>query len=68
MTDYIIPEVTLEEAETITRRDRLIDEVIKASVWPQSALTDKRSRATVGEWLDAIEAAVKVADGDEQAV
>ena len=65
MTDYIIPEVTLEEAETITRRDRLIDEVIKASVWPQSVLTDKRSRETVGEWLDAIEAAVKVVDGDE---
>ena len=65
MTDYIIPEVTLEEAETITRRDRLIDEVIKASVWPQSALTNKQSRETVGEWLDAIETAVKVVDGDE---
>ena len=65
MTDYIIPEVTLEEAETITRRDRLIDEVIKASVWPQSVLTDKRSRATVGEWIDCVESAVKVVDGDE---
>ena len=56
-----LPKVILPKS----RRDRLIDEVIKASVWPQSALTDKRSRATVGEWLDAIEAAVKVVDGDE---
>ena len=48
-----------------SRRERIIDEVIKASVWPQSVLTDKRSRATVGEWLDAIETAVKVVDGDE---
>lgn len=48
-----------------SRRDRLIDEVIKASVWPQSALTDKRSRATVGDWIDHVESAVKVVDGDE---
>ena len=48
-----------------SRRDRLIDEVIKASVWPQSALTDKRSRATVGDWIDCVESAVKVVDGDE---
>lgn len=48
-----------------SRRDRLIDEVTKASVWPQSALTNKRTRETVGEWLDAIETAVKVVDGDE---
>ena len=48
-----------------SRRERIIDEVMKASVWPQSALTNKRSRETVGEWLDAIETAVKVVDGDE---
>lgn len=56
-----LPKVILPKS----RRDRLIDEVIKASVWPQSALTDKRSRATAGEWIDCVESAVKVVDGDE---
>ena len=110
MTDYIIPEVTLEDpwveipkgtvipagvrhrleyAEnydwntgdsqvpifvhrsdlpkvmlTQSRRERIIDEVMKASVWP-NGLTDVQLRATAGEWLDAIETAVKVVDGDE---
>lgn len=47
-----------------SRRERIIDEVMKASVWP-NGLTDVQLRATAGEWLDAIETAVKVVDGDE---
>lgn len=47
-----------------SRRERIIDEVMKADVWP-SGPTPVLKRATVGEWLDAIETAVKVVDGDE---
>ena len=49
-----------------SRRDRLIDEVIKESERPQSPLTDKWIRGTVGEWIDRVESAVKVVDGDDE--
>ena len=47
-----------------SRRERIIDEVMKDDVWP-NGLMSVRHRAMAGEWLDAIETAVKVVDGDE---
>ena len=47
-----------------SRRERIIDEVMKASVCP-NGLTDVQLRATAGEWLAAIETAVKVVDNNE---
>lgn len=47
-----------------SRRERIIDEVMKDDVWPKG-LMSVRHRAMAGEWLDAIETAVKVVDGDE---
>ena len=48
-----------------SRRDRLIDEVIKASGWHSLALPDEWIRVTVWKWIDRVESAVKVVDGDE---
>ena len=47
-----------------SRRELIIDEVMKGS-WPAAGLTSKRSREMVGEWVDAIDTAVKVVDNDE---
>ena len=47
-----------------SRRERIIDEVMKDDVWPKGLMSVRR-RAMAGEWLDAIETAVKVVDGDE---
>ena len=60
---YLGPANLPKDIPSKSRRERIIDEVMKASVWP-NGLTDVQLRATAGEWLDAIETAVKVVDGD----
>lgn len=55
-----LPKVTSSKP----RHERIIDEVMKTIVWPNGPMCVQHL-ATAGEWLAAIEAAVKVVDGDE---
>ena len=52
-----LPKVILPKS----RRERIIDEVMKGDLWPNEPML----RSTVGEWVDMIVTAVKAVDDNE---